>query len=358
MRTMAEIKTKCPNCHSRYEVDVEIVGQTITCPRCHYGFKVLPYIAPVIPVTSVMPAGAPRNTAAGTGKIRVVQPSTALMMEPVVGTPVTAEKSSAPAMRSPPLPPPSPVMSLMVGDLGLELLPVRTGSFRQGSSRGYLTEQPERQVQITTPFWIGRYPVTQMQYWLLTRKCPSYFVGEHLPVETISWADAMEFCRRLTERERVAGRIPSTLYFRLPTEAEWEYSCRSPAAGVPDFCEDDDPVTLAQFAWYEGNSGGMTHPVGALAPNRWGMHDMLGNVAEWCMDWFAPYSMASLSNPMGPEKGNRRVRRGGGWSSISRRCRPSERVGVSPECRSALIGFRLVAVNSGTPPYDLNYRLM
>ena len=352
---MTEIKTKCPNCHSRYAVDAEIVGQKITCPRCHYSFTVAPYIAPVIPV---QPVGAPRNAAAGTGKLRVVQPVTTPLAEPLPGTAEKAETPSATVVRPMSGVVPSPAMPLTVGDLGLELLPVRTGSFHQGSNQGYLTEQPERQVQVTVPFWIGRYPVTQMQYWLLTRKCPSYFIGEHLPVETVSWADAMEFCRRLTERERVAGRIPSTLYFRLPTEAEWEYCCRAPAAGVPDFCEDDDPVTLAQFAWYEGNSGGMTHPVGTLAPNRWGVHDMLGNVAEWCMDWCAPYSPSSQSNPMGPEKGNRRVRRGGGWSSISRRCRPAERVGVSPECRSALIGFRLVAVNNGTPPYDLNYRLM
>ena len=348
---MAEIKTRCPHCHSRYEVEAEILGQKITCPRCRTVFTVEPYMPPVIPVTPV-------NAASASGKIRVVQPTASPTMEPSAGTTAKLDSSSATGVRQVAAPPPSPSRSLTVADLGMELLPVQAGSFRQGSSRGYLTEQPERQAQMTTPFWMGRYPVTQMQYWLLTRKCPSYFVGEHLPVDTVSWADAMDFCRRLTERERVAGRIPSTLYFRLPTEADWEYSCRSPAAGVPDFCDDDDPVTLAQFAWYEGNSGGMTHPVGTLAPNRWGLHDMLGNVAEWCMDWFSDYSDSSVSNPTGPESGNRKVRRGGGWSSISRRCRPSDRVGVSPECRSALIGFRLVAVNSGTPPYDLKYRLM
>ena len=356
---MAGIKTKCPNCRSRYEVGSEILGQDISCPRCHIIFKVEPYMPPVIPVTPVnVSANVPASAAPAARKIQVVQPSAPPVARPGADTSVKSDQAAVTVVRPASVQDPSPALSLTVADLGIELVPVRTGSFRQGSSQGYLTEQPERQVQITAPFWIGRYPVTQMQYWLLTRKCPSYFVGEHLPVDTVSWADAMEFCRRLTERERVAGRIPSTLYFRLPTEAEWEYVCRSPAAGVPDFCEDDDPVTLAQYAWYEGNSGGMTHPVGALAPNRWGIHDMLGNVAEWCMDWFSPYSGTSVSNPVGPEKGNRKVRRGGGWSSISRRCRPSDRVGVSPECRSALIGFRLIAVNNGTPPYDLNYRLM
>ncbi len=328
---MADIKTNCPHCKSQYDVGEDVVGKRIQCVRCQTGFVVAPYVPP----SGEYEAAAP---ASGVARIRLK-----------AGT-----LNVLPATR----PAPAPASMLTVPDFGLELLPMQPGSFRQGDEKGYLTERPEHQVSLTRPFWIGRFPVTQMQYWLLTRKCPSYFVGEHLPVETVSWQDALEFCRRLTERERVAGRIPSTLYFRLPTESEWEYCCRAPSIGASDFGTGDDPAFLSQYAWFEGNSGGMTHQVGTVAPNRFGLYDMLGNAAEWCMDWYAPYTAADAVDPTGPESGNRRVRRGGGWSSTARRCRASDRVGVSPDCRSALIGFRLVAVNGGKAPYDLNYRLM
>ncbi len=337
---MAAIKTTCPHCLSQYDVGEEQVGTAIRCTRCQNPFIIAPSGPP--PAPAEIPAVAAPVQAPV--KIRL-KPGTVNVM------PVRPAAPPAP-------PPPSPNAPLVVKDIGLEFLPVRPGIFRQGSDRGYLTEKPEHQTRLTRPFWIGRFPVTQMQYWLLTRKCPSYFIGEHLPVETVSWMDALEFCRRLTERERVGGRIPSSVYFRLPTEAEWEYCCRAPAAGAPDFGTDDDAASLAQYAWFEGNSGGMTHQVGTVAPNRLGLYDMLGNVAEWCMDWYAPYTAEEAVDPAGPANGNRRVRRGGGWSSTARRCRASDRVGVSPDCRSALIGFRMVAVDGGTPPYALDYRML
>lgn len=320
-----EIKTQCPHCQGRYLVEDDMVGETISCVRCNAEFVVALYVPP--PPT---PVAAPQRA-----KIRL--------------------KQSEPAK------PGADADVMHVAAVDMDLVAIHPGSFRQGAENGYANERPVRNVTLAHPFWMARHPVTQRQFWELMHKNPSYFEGEDLPVETVSWNEALDFCRRLTEVERVARRIPSSLYFRLPTEAEWEYCCRAGggASGTADpvYYFGNDPALLPEHAWFDANSDGSSHPVGTLRPNAWKLYDMLGNVAEWCQDWYAPYAAGDVTDPKGPETGRRRVRRGGGWSSTAMRCRCADRIGVSPDCASALIGFRVVAVRAGEPPYSLNYHV-
>ena len=259
---------------------------------------------------------------------------------------------------------------LIIPELDLVFLAIPPGTFRRGSLHGYPSEYPPHQAHLTYPFWLGQCPVTQRQYLELMHHNPSYFEGDDLPVESVFWDDAQEFCRRLTERERVAGRIPPEFFFRLPTESEWEYGCRAPAPGkgtpnptaaaaeVPEerlFCYGDDPDILPEYAWFQANSAGRTHPVGKKKPSAFGLHDLHGNVSEWCLDWYAPYTDAEATNPFGPEKGERRVRRGGSWASVAQRCRSTDRAGISAQCGCALVGFRVAGTAFGPPPYPIDY---
>jgi formylglycine-generating enzyme required for sulfatase activity len=223
-----------------------------------------------------------------------------------------------------------------------------------------------RTVHLTYPFWMSRCLITQAQFREVMARNPSYFEGDDLPVESVTWQEALEFCRRLTEIERVAKRISPSLHFRLPTEAEWEYACRAglrPAAeGQEEPAElrafwRGDPEALKAYAWFDLDSEETPHPVGTLKPNPWGLYDLLGNVAEWCMDWYGPYPEGEVTDPKGPEAGRRKVRRGGGWASVARRCRAADRIGVAPATASGLIGFRVVAVRIGEPPFSYNYHV-
>jgi formylglycine-generating enzyme required for sulfatase activity len=259
---------------------------------------------------------------------------------------------------------------LIIPDLDLVFLAMPPGTFRRGSRHGYPSEYPPHPARLTYPFWLGQCLVTQRQYAELMHHNPSYFEGAERPVESVSWEDAREFCRRLTERERVAGRIPPGFFFRLPTETEWEYSCRAlpPGKGGADeangpattaeerlFCYGDDPDILPEYAWFQANSEGRTHAVGKKKPSPLGLHDLHGNVSEWCLDWYAPYPDVEITNPFGPEKGERRIRRGGSWASMARRCRSTDRAGISAQCWCALVGFRVAAAEYGPPPYPLDY---
>jgi formylglycine-generating enzyme required for sulfatase activity len=150
-------------------------------------------------------------------------------------------------------------------------------------------------------------------------------------VENVSWNDAQEFIKRLNGKE---GKT-----YRLPTEAEWEYACC--AGSTSRYCFGDDIGKLSEYAWYDKNSGGRTHPVGTKKPNDWGLYDMHGNVWEWCEDWYSDYSSGKVTNPVGPESGSGRVYRGGGWDDYARGCRSASRDGDVPADRNDGIGFRL-----------------
>jgi len=200
-----------------------------------------------------------------------------------------------------------------IPDLGMKLVYVAPGTFKMGSSNGKSTERPVRDVTIHKEYWIGKYEVTQNEYQKITGTNPSHFKGSNKPVEKVSWHDALNFCKKLTERERKAGRLPAGYTYQLPTEAEWEFAARG--GGKNKGYKYSGSNMLTDVAWSLANSGKQTHEVGKKAANELGIHDMSGNVYEWCMDdWHNNYSKApSAANRWGKGNTPLRVRRGGGW---------------------------------------------
>jgi formylglycine-generating enzyme required for sulfatase activity len=194
-------------------------------------------------------------------------------------------------------------------------------------------------VSITRPYWIGKFEVTQGQWESVMGYNPSSFknVGRTAPVDSVSYTDAMSFCRRLTERERAAGRLPEGYEYALPTEAQWEYACRAGRSGAPV----DD---LKVAGWYSRNSGKSTHPVGQQRPNEWGLYDMRGNVWEWCSDWMDDFPADSTVDPLGASTGRNKAARGGGWDRPHDYCTPSFRGQFTPASISGALGFRLALV--------------
>ena len=224
-----------------------------------------------------------------------------------------------------------------VPELGLTVMPVAAGTFAMGSKNGEASERPVTQVTITKPFWLGRTEVTQREWTALMGSNPSHFKGDLLPVENVSWTLAMEFCRKLTERERAADRLPAAYAYTLPTEAQWEYACRAGSTG--DFAGD-----IADMAWHEGNSGNTTHAVGAKKPNVWGLYDMHGNVWEWCSDSYADkLKGGSVTDPK-TTSGASRVRRGGSWVINALYCRSAFRGKGEPDFLNSSLGFRVALV--------------
>jgi len=170
-----------------------------------------------------------------------------------------------------------------------------------------------RFVYISRGFWMGRFEVTQGEYSAVMGNNPSYFNtgNSNLPVERVTWDQAVQYCQQLTSRERTAGRIGTNLAYRLPTEAEWEYACR--AGTTTDFPYGNDPnyVRLQAYAWYSADSSGHTQPVGSKVPNQWGLFDMIGNVREWCSDYVDNLTNGNFTDPQGPVSGGPRILRGG-----------------------------------------------
>ena len=225
--------------------------------------------------------------------------------------------------------------TLTIPDLKLELMPIPTGSFMMGSSNGDSDETPVTHVQITRPFWLGKTEVTQVQWEAVMGRNPSKFSGSERPVENVSYDDAMEFCRKLTARERAAGRLTSGYEYTLPTEAQWEYACR---AGTTS----DYVGSLDAMGWCQENSGNRTHPVGQQPANAWGLYDMRGNVWEWCRDWYADrLPGVTVRDPVGPSSGVCRIGRGGCWFNSATLCRSAYRYRFGPGERDNSLGFRL-----------------
>jgi formylglycine-generating enzyme required for sulfatase activity len=237
--------------------------------------------------------------------------------------------------------------SFTIPNLHLEMVSIAAGSFTMGSPATELkhekNESPQTEVTFTRRFWLGATEVTQGQYEAVMGNNPSKFkaAGNRAPVENVTWIDAMEFCRRLTERARTDGRLPDGYAFSLPTEAQWEYACR---AGTTSAYAGD----LDRMAWHEDNrdaSGKTTHQVAQKKPNAWGLFDMHGNVAEWCADYYSDkLPGGSVTDYTGPANGSRRVYRGGSWDHSREECRSAVRVRTSPTSRSDYLGFRVALV--------------
>jgi formylglycine-generating enzyme required for sulfatase activity len=249
---------------------------------------------------------------------------------------------------------------LFVNSAGIKLVLIPAGTFLMGSPESEpghrLNEGPEHEVSITRPFYLGVAPVTQGQYEQVLGKNPARFHagtggGPDHPVETVSWEDAAAFCRRLSERaeESRAGRV-----YRLPTEAEWEYTCRSgtatpfsPGAALSSRQANFDGAYPGGGAT-SGPALKQTSRVGSYPANNFGLCDVHGNVWEWCADWYAEdyYRVSPRRDPPGPAAGQFRVLRGGCWRSQAATCRAAYRNALPPSKRDAYTGFRVVAVVS------------
>jgi formylglycine-generating enzyme required for sulfatase activity len=203
-------------------------------------------------------------------------------------------------------------------------------------------------VTLTRDFWLGKYEVTQGEYADLMGSNPSHFQGDsNRPVEKVSLFNALAYCAALQKREISAGRLPEGFQYRLPTEAEWEYACRAGTTNLYYF--GDSPEEAGQYAWTAENSEGTTQPVGQKLPNAWGLHDMHGNVWEWCQDWFAAFPKGEQNDPSGPSQGQFKVFRGGGWNQTVEFARVANRFMMSPSNGIYFVGFRVVLSQAGDP---------
>jgi formylglycine-generating enzyme required for sulfatase activity len=250
---------------------------------------------------------------------------------------------------------------------------IQPGTFTMGSPTNEAlrdaTYETQHTVTISRGFWMGKYLVTQGDYLAVVGSNPSYFrngiegtnnggTGRTItnelvhPVESVSWNDATNYCALRTQQEQAAGLIPTNYVYRLPTESEWEYADRA-GTTTAFYLGSSLHSGQANFfgqEYYDASVGdvisngiylGITTPVGSYAANPWGLYDMIGNVWEWCQDWYDVYPGGSVIDPQGPATGSARVTRGGGWPIIARGCRSAIRFG-GPDGRDSAGGFRVV----------------
>jgi formylglycine-generating enzyme required for sulfatase activity len=229
---------------------------------------------------------------------------------------------------------------VLKGEIKLELLYCPAGTFTMGSPVGEKErerDETQHKVILTKPFWMGSTEVTQAQWSVLMENNPSSFKGDDLPVDQVSFTNAVLFCKKLTAKALAAGKLPTGYEYRLPTEAEWEYACRAgnlgPCAGSG---------RLREMGWYEDNSEYQTQRVGQKQPNAWGLYDMHGNVSEWCIDGYGDYPSETVTDPKGSAKGVGHVFRGGSWYDCASDCRSGSRfwIGSATEPNDYL-GFRV-----------------
>jgi formylglycine-generating enzyme required for sulfatase activity len=204
--------------------------------------------------------------------------------------------------------------------------------------------ETQHQVTITQGFWMGKYVVTNAQWHAVMGSNPRYSNGANRPVRGVSWNEISGPGGFLEKANRFAGARER---FSLPTEAQWEYACR---AGTTTALNSGKNLTsregacphLDEVAWYFENSGGNIHPGGLKMVNSWGLHDMHGNLYEWCSDWYGDYPIGPVADPRGPDSGTSRVSRGGAWGTYAGGCRAAGRSADKPSLSNCLsIGFRI-----------------
>ena len=247
-----------------------------------------------------------------------------------------------------------------VPQLDMPLVYVKPTTFEMGSNREAASEdeRPVHKVRISNPFWVGKYEVTEGQYRKFLQatgysdKSSSAFsqgisditAESNFPIVWVSWHESVAFCEWLTQRERQAGRLPQGYRYRLPTEAEWEYAARGGHKAQDYIYSGSDNVDAV--AWYSKNSGRRYHKVGQKKPNELGIHDMSGNVWEWCLDGYGLYKSTNAVDPVDTEDTSFRVFRGGGWSGPANYCRTKRRFKLPPDKAYNIVGFRVVLAPS------------
>jgi formylglycine-generating enzyme required for sulfatase activity len=219
---------------------------------------------------------------------------------------------------------------VLTNSLGMKFVWIPAGTLQMGNSGQNKVEQAAHSVTISQAFYMGTTVVTQAQWRAVMGTSPSDYMGDNLPVESVSWDDAQVFIRALNAKETV-GR------YRLPTEAEWEYACRAGTTGVR--YADHDAMNMNPYHCYGGHTA---HPVGQKQPNAWGLYDMNGDVWQWCQDWYGPYPSGSVTDPQGPTSGSGRVFRGGVRIYSAEFDRSEIRYRLNPGYRILSLGFRLV----------------
>jgi formylglycine-generating enzyme required for sulfatase activity len=240
--------------------------------------------------------------------------------------------------------------------LKLPLVWIPPGDFTMGSPPGEKErEAAENQVPVslTTGFWLGQHEVTQSEWRRVMSSKPwsgksDIREGDDYPASYVSWDDATQFCAKLTDEERRAGRLPESWQYALPSEAQWEYACRAGTKSAFSF--GDDETRLGEYAWWggifgEGNAQHEQYPhrVGHKRPNPFGLYDIHGNVFEWCRDWYDE-ELGGGRDPLGPSTGRHRVIRGGAWGGVASSCRSAYRFMSPPGTGSNALGLRVALV--------------
>jgi formylglycine-generating enzyme required for sulfatase activity len=224
--------------------------------------------------------------------------------------------------------------------IGMKFVWISPGSFIMGSPKneeGRSDDEIQHAVTLSKGFFMGIHLVTQEQWKEIMNNNPSHFKGKkNLPVDTVSWEECQEFIKKLREKDNKP--------YRLPTEAEWEYGCRAGTRTAYNFGNNSD--ILNEYAWFaENNVPNTTHGVGQKTPNAWGLHDMHGNLWEWCQDWYGDYPQNEVVDPQGPNTGKFRILRGGSWGDGPAFCRSAFRARTEPSDRNNTCGFRLCFSN-------------
>ena len=239
--------------------------------------------------------------------------------------------------------------------VGMNMVVIPPGQFRMGSpasEKGHFENERQVEVELTKPFSLGQFAVTQKD-WLAVMSSEPWkdqdFVNPRAdaPAVYLGWDEADLFCRLLTKRDHLAGRLPEDWRYALPTEAQWEFACRSGSVTRYYFGEDADEKNIEEHAWFEVNAwdagDGHAMPVGQKLPNAFGLYDMAGNVWEWCRDWYLP-ALPGGTDPEAVGESGLRSTRGGSWGHPAGMCRSAYRLGKEPETKNSNQGFRVAAV--------------